>query len=281
MIYNERCTIVANQDGSIKTAFVDRMGVDPEGRHYGAGQATIGNDELAQFLGTAHNVALSTIARLEAEAATAATEAATEAATQAATIAELQAINETKSSQLEAYAAIEAEQADNINGLQTNLAELRTDLEVSTDQLNLANNTLATVEALATQLQAELTESQSMHTQASSRLEELQGDYDAMEARLNALLNPAIPVGVPGQIKSVTFSFDETAWPGIVAALSDPANTETPTETQATNAVFAFITQAYKANAAKIALTPIQQRVEAAIEARAESVLSSSSVVIE
>lgn len=203
MIYNERCTIVANQDGSIKTAFVDQMGVDSEGRHYGAGQATIGSDELTQFLGSAHNADLKTIARLKAE--------------HNATI-------------------------DN--------------------------------------LQTELTESQLMHTQAASRLSELQGDYDAMQTRLNALLNPAIPAGTPGQTKSVTFSFDETAWPGIVAALSDPANTETPTETQATNAVFAFITEAYKANAAKIALEPVQRRVQASIDARAEAVLATASVVV-
>lgn len=68
--YNERCTIVANANGSIKTVFVDQMGIDASGRHYSIGQATIGNDALTQFLGSAHSTALATIVSLEANLAT-------------------------------------------------------------------------------------------------------------------------------------------------------------------------------------------------------------------
>lgn len=50
-IYNERCTIVANQDGSIKTVFVDQLEVSESGREFNAGQKTIGEPELEQFLG--------------------------------------------------------------------------------------------------------------------------------------------------------------------------------------------------------------------------------------
>jgi hypothetical protein len=51
MIYNERCTIVAKPDKSIKTVFVDQIEVAGSGREYNAGQKTIGDVELEQFLG--------------------------------------------------------------------------------------------------------------------------------------------------------------------------------------------------------------------------------------
>jgi hypothetical protein len=70
MIYNERCTIVANPNGTIKTVFVDRMGVDDHGRHYAVDQVTIGSAELTQFLGDSHASDLKEMARLAQDLAT-------------------------------------------------------------------------------------------------------------------------------------------------------------------------------------------------------------------
>lgn len=66
-IYNERCTIVANPNGTVKTVFVDRMGIDPDGRHYSIGQSTIGDAELEQFLSVSHIASLTTIVSLESD----------------------------------------------------------------------------------------------------------------------------------------------------------------------------------------------------------------------
>lgn len=67
--YNERCTIVANPDATIKTIFVDRMGIDDAGRHYLIGQETIGSNELDQFIGGVLNQALADKATLTTDLA--------------------------------------------------------------------------------------------------------------------------------------------------------------------------------------------------------------------
>jgi hypothetical protein len=72
--YNERCTIVANPDATIKTIFVDRMGIDDSGRHYSIGQETIGGSELEQFIGGVLNQALADKASLTTALTTMTTE---------------------------------------------------------------------------------------------------------------------------------------------------------------------------------------------------------------
>jgi hypothetical protein len=159
MIYNERCTIVGNVDGSIKTAFVDLMGVDPEGRHYPAGQVTIGNDELTQFLGSAHNVALATIARLEAEAATKQSQIIEMEASLAAKQTEL---DEAKATIAERDASISSQnsavsnQAGTIVELQASIAEKDAVLASKNNQLNESDAALAVANATFAELVAKI-----------------------------------------------------------------------------------------------------------------------------
>lgn len=282
MIYNERCTIVANKDGSIKTVFVDQLGIDVESnREFNAGQKTIGDAELDQFLGSVFST---TVAERDA-LATDKTKLTTDLASMTAQ-----------------YDASVVDKARLISNNTTAITTLNTThTKVTTDAKIASDKVLAEMQANHAQIvlakDADLAATKSELAGITIIRNELQGKIrtlnelvvakDTEITRLKAAFNPPIPTTVIGETKTVSITVDATAWAGILSSIFDP-NVDVPAEQQATDFILHQYAAKFTAWAERENFKPIEAQMEAtkkqikeATQARVIEVLSSTKVTIE
>lgn len=184
--YNERCTIVSNPDGSIKTVFVDQMGIDNAGRHYSIGQATIGNDALTQFLGSSHNTALARITQLETDFTAKTTEYDSIKASLDAKVLELTAKESELVKLAEDHKTVLDAKESVITSQLSDLIEVRTELSQASSTVTEFTNAKTSLESKVSTLTISLEEKINQFQSLQSRFDKLLNELEFNPREISA-----------------------------------------------------------------------------------------------